>query len=201
MPSNARVMAPPTATVKRALWYVPPISSASSAIRNICAKPMRFITSSRKSEGINNSATPLRPILPIYIRSFIGAAYRRISRAPCATSTSRRTDGGGLPIYTAISFAPSASQASPAHNGKAKAPHGAKPENKYDNMLYIMISLAWLIALSLAVCLASTAIKRRLLGRKERRRALKRLDLGPGASTRRSPATLVTIMAGMLGVL
>jgi hypothetical protein len=149
---------------------------------------VRFITSSRKSEGINNSATPLRP-------------YRRISRAPCATSTSRRKDGGGLPIYTAISFEPSASQASPAHNGKAKAPHGAKPENKYENMLYIMIGLAWLIALSLAVCLASTAIKRRLLGRKERRRALKRLDLGPGATTRRSPATLVTIMAGMLRVL
>jgi hypothetical protein len=105
-----------------------------------------------------------------------------------------------LPIYTAISFAPSASQASPAHNGKAKAPHGAKPENKYENMLYIMIDLAWLIALSLAVCLASTAIKRRLLGRKERR-ALKRLDLGPGATTRRSPATRVTIMAGMLRVL
>ena len=131
----------------------------------------------------------------------IAVTYRRISRAPCATSTSRRTDGGGLPIYTAISFAPSASQASPAHNGKAKAPHGAKPENKYDNMLYIMIGLAWLIALSLAVCLASTLITRRLLGRKERRRALKRLDLGPGATTRRSPATLVTIMAGMLRVL
>ncbi|MGA9514476.1 MAG: hypothetical protein WBV51_13020, partial [Pseudolabrys sp.] len=39
--------------------------------------------------------------------------------------------------------------ASPAHNGKAKAPHGAKSENKYENMLYIMIGLAWLIALSL----------------------------------------------------
>ena len=128
MPSNARVMAPPTATVKRALWYVPPISSASSATRNICAKPMRFIASSRKSEGINNSATPLRPILPIYIQSFIGAAYRRISRAPCATSTSRRTDGGGLPIYTAISFAPSASQASPAHNGKAKPRMAQSPK-------------------------------------------------------------------------
>jgi hypothetical protein len=37
-----------------------------------------------------------------------------------------------------------------------------------------MIVLAWLIALSLAVYLASTAIKRRLSGRKERRRALKR---------------------------
>src|SRR5262249_7641178 len=109
-----------------ALWYVPPISSASSAIRNICAKPMHFITSSKKSEGISNSATPLRPILPIYIRSFIGAAYRRISRAPCATSMSRRTDGGGLPIYTAISFAPSVSQASRAHNGKIKAPEWRK---------------------------------------------------------------------------
>ena len=86
-----------------------PISSAGSVIRNICAKPMRFITSSRKSEGISNSAIFRRPISPINIRSFIGAAYRRISRAPCATSTSRRTDGGGSPISTAISFAPRAS--------------------------------------------------------------------------------------------
>ena len=31
-------------------------------------------------------------------------------------------------------------------------------------MLYIMIGLAWPVALSLAVYLASTAIKRRLLG-------------------------------------
>ena len=102
-------MAPTTATAKRACWYAPPISSASLAIRNICAKPMRFITSSRKSEGISNSAIFRQPISPIYIRSFIGAAYRRISRAPCATSTSRRTDGGGSPISTAISFAPSTS--------------------------------------------------------------------------------------------
>ena len=94
------------------------ISSASSEIRNICAKPMRFITSSRKSEGISNSVMFRRPISPIYIRSFIGAAYRRISRAPCATSTSRRTDGGGSLISTAISFAPSASQATPVHNDK-----------------------------------------------------------------------------------
>jgi len=41
-------------------------------------------------------------------------------------------------------------------------------------MLYIVIILAWLIALSLAVYLASTAIKRRLSGRKERKRAQKR---------------------------
>ena len=41
-------------------------------------------------------------------------------------------------------------------------------------MLYIVIVLAWLIALSLAVCLASTAIKRRLSGRKEGKRAQKR---------------------------
>ena len=79
---------------------------------------MRFITSSRKSEGISNSAIFRRPISPIYIRSFIGAAYRRISRAPCATSTSRRTDGGGSPISTAISFAPSTSQATPVQNAE-----------------------------------------------------------------------------------
>ena len=41
-------------------------------------------------------------------------------------------------------------------------------------MLYIVIVLAWLIALGLAVYLASTAIKRRLSGRKERKRAQKR---------------------------
>jgi hypothetical protein len=41
-------------------------------------------------------------------------------------------------------------------------------------MLYIGIVLAWLIALSLAVYLASTAIKRRLSGRKERKRGQKR---------------------------
>jgi hypothetical protein len=41
-------------------------------------------------------------------------------------------------------------------------------------MFYIVIGLAWLIALSLAVYLATTAIKRRLLDRKEKRRALKR---------------------------
>jgi sensor histidine kinase regulating citrate/malate metabolism len=39
-----------------------------------------------------------------------------------------------------------------------------KPEKKYENMLYIIIVLAWLIALSLAVYLASTTIKRRLSG-------------------------------------
>jgi len=41
-------------------------------------------------------------------------------------------------------------------------------------MLYTGIILAWLIALSLAVYLASTAIKRRLSGRKERKRAQRR---------------------------
>ena len=69
-----------TATAKRACWYALPISSASLVIRNICAKPMHFITNSRKSEGISNSAILRPPISPIYIRSFIGAAYHRISR-------------------------------------------------------------------------------------------------------------------------
>ena len=64
----------------------------------------------------SNSAIFRRPISPIYIRSFIGAAYRRISRAPCATSTSRRTDGGGSPTSTAISSAPSTSYAGPVQN-------------------------------------------------------------------------------------
>ena len=52
-----------------------------------------------------------------------------------------------------------------------------------------MIGLAWLIALSLAVCLASTAKKRRLLGRKERRRALKGWTLVQGLprDTHRQP--------------
>ena len=43
-------MAPTTATARRACSSAPPISSASSAIRIICAKPMRFITNSKKSE-------------------------------------------------------------------------------------------------------------------------------------------------------
>jgi hypothetical protein len=42
-------------------------------------------------------------------------------------------------------------------------------------MLHIVIVLAWLIALGLAVYLATKAIKHRLWGRQERRRALKRI--------------------------
>ena len=44
-----QLMAPTTATEKKACCYAPPISSASSAIRICCAKPMRFITNSKKS--------------------------------------------------------------------------------------------------------------------------------------------------------
>jgi len=40
-------------------------------------------------------------------------------------------------------------------------------------MLQIGLVVAWLIALSLAIHLATTAIKARLLGRRERKRALK----------------------------
>ena len=43
-------------------------------------------------------------------------------------------------------------------------------------MLQIVNVLAWLIALGLAVYLATRAIKHRLLGRQERRRALKRIQ-------------------------
>jgi hypothetical protein len=44
-----RRMAPTIATAKTACWCARPISSASSAIRIICAKPMHFITNSKKS--------------------------------------------------------------------------------------------------------------------------------------------------------
>jgi hypothetical protein len=68
------------------------------------------------------SPADLTDLYPKFYWSSVSAHIR----APCATSTSRRTDGGGLPIYTAISFAPSASQASRAHNGKIKAPRLAQ---------------------------------------------------------------------------
>ena len=41
-------------------------------------------------------------------------------------------------------------------------------------MLYLMVVIAWLVALSLAIYLATTAIQRRLLGRRERKLAQKR---------------------------
>ena len=46
---SAISVAPTMATAKKASWSALPISSASSAIRIICARPMRFITNSKKS--------------------------------------------------------------------------------------------------------------------------------------------------------
>src|SRR5208282_480139 len=63
------------------------------------------------------------PISLISIRSSIGAAYRHISRARSATSTSRRADGSGSLISTAIFSAPSATLTCVVHNAET-AVHG-----------------------------------------------------------------------------
>ena len=82
-------------------------SSGSSAIPIISARPMRSITSSRRSASTASSAMTCPPTSSTAIPSSTGTAWRPISRPRSATSTRPRAAGSGSPTSTAMCSAPS----------------------------------------------------------------------------------------------